>query len=112
LPNNTIFNDHLIRVKLHKDLLPDFAKLCMSLPLSRKVLEKAASTSAGQLTVNQDILDSIFVPVVPVEKQMDIVRQYQEQVDSLTDLRASVRARREDIECLPSRLLAQAFGEA
>lgn len=109
VPPDTIFNDHLIRAQLRNGLLPGFARLCMSLPTARAVIEEAASTSAGQLTVNQQILDSVEIPLLPKDQQTQVVNKHQEQMDTLEQLRAAAKAQLEEIELLPARLLAQAF---
>ncbi|MBL8170278.1 MAG: restriction endonuclease subunit S [Acidobacteria bacterium] len=109
LPTDTIFNDHLIRTQLREGLLPEFAQLCMSLPSARMVIEEAASTSAGQLTVNQQILDSVEIPYLPIDQQLTVIKQLGQKMGAVEQLRAAAQAQLQEIELLPSRLLAQAF---
>jgi type I restriction enzyme S subunit len=112
IPNDTIFNDHLIRAQLKPGLFPAFAQLCMSAPVARSIIEEAASTSAGQLTVNQQILDAVDIPDIPFDEQVRIAARLHAQLAAAREARTAVQAQLSEIERLPARLLAQAFGDA
>ena len=109
IPADTIFNDHLIRVRLRERVDPAFARLCVSLPSARLSIEEAASTSAGQLTVNQLILGAIELPLLPMVEQRKVVREVQGQLAAIEQMRQGIAAQLADIRQLPARLLAQAF---
>lgn len=110
IPDGTIFNDHLIRVQITHELDPDFARLCVSLPKARKIIEEAASTSAGQLTINQQLLDRLEIPVYSFDNQKKIVEKLQKQLNQLAILREAALNCITDINSLPQKILAQAFG--
>ncbi len=110
VPDGTIFNDHLIRVQIMKELDPDFARLCVSLPKARKIIEEAASTSAGQLTINQQLLDRLEIPIYSVDNQKKIVEKLQKQLNQLSVLREAALNCITDINVLPQKILARAFG--
>ncbi|MGE0875204.1 MAG: hypothetical protein AB7O31_11110 [Burkholderiales bacterium] len=80
VPPDTIFNDHLIRVRLVPGVDPEFARLCVSLPSARAIIEEAASTSAGQLSISQQVLDSIDVPDIALNRQREIAAQVKAQL--------------------------------
>ena len=109
VPAGTVFNDHLIRVQLREGLNPDYACLCVALPSARSAIEEAASTSAGQLTVNQQILNGIEMPFIPLREQAVAVRRVNAQLAMIDELQQRVLHRFAEIERLPTRLLAQAF---
>ncbi len=109
VPEGTIFNDHLIRVQITDELNPDFARLCVSLPRARQLIEEVASTSAGQLTINQQLLDRLEIPVFSVDEQIEAVSKLQGQLDQLAVLREAVSSKINDINLLPQKILAQAF---
>ncbi|MEI4485568.1 hypothetical protein V8J36_05150 [Frigidibacter sp. MR17.14] len=69
VPSDTIFNDHLIRVRLKEGLDPEFARYFLSAPQARNVIEEAASTSAGQLTINQQVISGLEVPDIDIGEQ-------------------------------------------
>ncbi|MBS0170644.1 MAG: hypothetical protein JSR62_09850 [Nitrospira sp.] len=91
VPPDTIYNDHLIRVRLVDGVDPDFAKLCVSVPPARAVIEDAASTSAGQLTISQQVLDSIDVPEIPLHKQHNIVSNLKAQLAEVETARQAAQ---------------------
>lgn len=109
IPPDTIFNDHLIRVQLKAGLSPVFARLAVSLPSARAKIEEAASTSAGQLTINQEILSAILIPILPLDAQGKIATTTESQLTRLKELHQGLQARMIEIDNLPARLLAQAF---
>lgn len=109
VPPDTIFNDHLIRVRLKPGLDPEFARLCTSLPTARVVIEEAAATSAGQLTINQKILDAIDIPVLSLPEQRRIAARLKVRLAAVESARAAAQAQLADLEALPARLLAAAF---
>lgn len=109
VPPDTIFNDHLIRVRLVPGVDPEFAKLCVSIPPARAVIEEAASTSAGQLTISQQVLDSIDVADLPLSEQRRIATSLKSQLAEVETARQAALAQLREIEGLPQRLLARAF---
>jgi len=109
VPEGTIFNDHLIRVQITEELNPDFARLCVSLPRTRQFIEEIASTSAGQLTINQQLLDRLEIPVYSADEQKEAVKKLQAQLDQLAVLRESTSNTINDINDLPQKILAQTF---
>jgi type I restriction enzyme S subunit len=111
IPDGTIFNDHLIRVRLSEEILPEYAQLCASLPNARQMIEEAASTSAGQLTVNQKILDQIAIPFVDKSCQVRMINEYRNLCSEISTLKKAINQQLDDLNKIPERLLAQAFNQ-
>ena len=109
LPVDTLFNDHLIRVQLLPGVDPEFARLCMSVPEARAVIETAASTSAGQLTVNQQLLDSIKVPDFPLAVQRRTVAHVNGQLAAAKDARQAAKAHAAEVNALLAAIYREAF---
>lgn len=101
VPSDTIFNDHLIRVRLVPGVDPEFARQCVSIPSARAIIEEAASTSAGQLSISQQVLDSIDVPDVPLKVQCEIAARIKAQLAEVEIARNAARAQLREIEALP-----------
>jgi hypothetical protein len=81
----------------------------MGAAAARAVIQEAASTSAGQLTINQQILDSIDVPDLPLVEQRAFVKALKEQLAEADAIRAALMQQHAEISALPRRILAQAF---
>ncbi len=109
VPQGTIFNDHLIRVQIADKLDPDFARLCVSLPRARQLIEEVASTSAGQLTINQQLLNRLEIPAYSISDQKKAVEKLQSKIEQLAVLRESVSTSLTDINIMSQKILAQAF---
>lgn len=109
VPDDTIFNDHLIRVRLKPGLDSEFARFCLGLPHARALIEKAAATSAGQLTISQQVLDSIDIPDLGLEKQRRIAHLIKAQLAAAADARQAVQAQLKDVALLAGKLRDQAM---
>ena len=111
VPDDTIFNDQLIRVRLKPGLDPEFARPCASLPAARARIEEAAATSAGQLTIGQQVLEGLEVPCLDMEQQLRIVSRLKAQLADVEVARRAAAAQLAQIDQLPQKLLAQAFDD-
>lgn len=111
VPPDTIYNDHLIRVRLVDGVDPEFARLCVSVPPARAVIEDAASTSAGQLTISQQVLDSIDVPDIPLHKQRNIAARLKAQLAEVETARQAAQTQRADVEGLLLAIYREAFSK-
>lgn len=109
VPADTIFNDHLIRVCLKPGIDAEYARLCAGAPSARALIAEAASTSAGQLTINQEVIAAIEVPELSIDNQRLFVQRLQSQRAQADAIARSAAAQLSEIERLPQRLLAQAF---
>lgn len=103
------FNDHLIRVRLKDGLNPKYLKLVCETSIVRNVIEEKASTSAGQLTINQDILSGLQIPFPSINEQRQIIIELEEKMLAGQQLQRSLQAQLNTIKQLPAALLRQAF---
>lgn len=110
VPTDTIFNDHLIRVRLAPGVDPDFARFCVSASPARAVIETAASTSAGQFTISQQVLDSIEVPDVPLVEQREISSRLKAQLAETEVALLGVQKQLHEIHWLRRQTLDAVFG--
>ncbi|MBT9456711.1 MAG: restriction endonuclease subunit S [Burkholderiaceae bacterium] len=104
-----MFNDHLIRVQLKPGLDPEFARLCMSLPNARQVIEAAASTSAGQFTINQQLLDGIEIPTISIAEQRAVSFSVKAQLAAVAQARQAAQAQAKEANALIDAIYRQAF---
>lgn len=104
-----VFNDHLIRVRLNDKLLPKYLRVYCDAPIARQHFMDSASTSAGQLTINRDSLDSMPLPLPPLPEQRSVVAMLKDKMDSADKARAAAEAELAAINALPATLLRRAF---
>jgi type I restriction enzyme, S subunit len=107
--NDLAYNDHLIRVRLCDDLDPNYLKAVCDLPEVRADIVEKASTSAGQLTINQDVIGSIRVPIAPISEQKRIVSGLKDQTQTVNRAILAMQDQLDAINKLPATLLRQAF---
>ncbi len=107
--DDVAYNDHLIRVDLRSGLSPAFARLALSSHGLRTAILEGASTSAGQLTINQSLLASLPVPVPTDKWQATVVAECEERARQGAILERIVQEQLDSIEALPAALLRAAF---
>ena len=95
------FNDHLIRVRVKAELLPEYLSLVSRAPAARSHFVQSSSTSAGQLTINRDSLDSFVFPLPPLSEQRRIAGMLREKMVTAERARAAVQAQLEATMALP-----------
>jgi type I restriction enzyme S subunit len=62
------------------------------MPYARRIIEEAASTSAGQLTISQQVLDAIEVPDIHIDLQRTIAARIKAQLAAVEDARQAATA--------------------
>jgi type I restriction enzyme S subunit len=106
---NVSFNDHLIRVQLSAELDAEYLSLVCDLPEVRACIVEQASTSAGQLTVNQQILSNIYLPAPSLSSQLELVRCIKQRKSACSGLTIALENQLIGIEAMPAAYLQQAF---
>ena len=109
LPEIVSYNDHLIRVRLNDEILPEYVKLVTDTHEVRNYIVEKASTSAGQLTINQEMLSSLEMPIFSLSEQKDLIRGYKEKITKSDTLIKILESQLAEIESLPASLLREAF---
>ena len=110
--SDIIYNDHLIRVQLKEGLLPEFLKEVSYFPEVRNSIVEGASTSAGQLTINQSILSSLLIPLPSLKEQEFLLEKIKSKHDDSIILCENLKDQLAAINQLPAALLRQAFSGA
>lgn len=107
--DDVAFNDHLIRVRLSMGLDAEYLSFVCNLPEIRAYIEEQASTSAGQLTVNQQILANIQFCAPPISRQLAVVQLLKAKQIVCDKLITELQNRLEYIEAMPAAYLQKAF---
>jgi type I restriction enzyme S subunit len=104
-----VFNDHLIRVRLKSTVLPQFVRAVADLPVVRGQVLELATTTAGQLTVNQEMLGSIELQVPDLETQRRVIDIIARQGHKQAAMRESLLQQLETLRGVPYAILRHAF---
>jgi len=103
------YNDHLIRVKVRGSLEPAFLAWFLNSELIRRHMIERASTSAGQLTINQAAITDIKVPVIERSEQKRIALELDDKIAGVGLVEQSIQQEMETIAAMPAALLRKAF---
>jgi type I restriction enzyme, S subunit len=88
-----IYCDHFIRMRVNANVIwPPFLSLLGSSRVTRRQVERSFVSTAGQLTVNQDHIRSLVIPLPPLAEQREIVSLVDRYLALVADLRRPVRA--------------------
>ncbi|MEX0880825.1 MAG: hypothetical protein WEB59_09810 [Thermoanaerobaculia bacterium] len=109
LSEPVLFNDHLIRVRLRSDLSSAFVKMISDTVTVRSRILAGVTTSAGQLTISQDLLSSLTIPVPRLETQFKAVKAFGDATAGGKRLGEAVRSELSTLDVLPASLLRRAF---
>jgi restriction endonuclease S subunit len=107
--DDLVYNDHLIRAQLCEGLDPSYLRIVCDLPEIRTQVVEQASTSAGQLTIDQGGLGTIQIPVPSLTEQQRIVARLSEQIVVAETARKALEAQLAAINTLPAALLRRAL---
>jgi type I restriction enzyme S subunit len=82
------------------------------MPEARTHLEANATGSSHSMrNISQETLKATPIPVPPIDTQKRIGERLNNAQEAIDQLRLAIKASLQDIEQLPARLLAEAFGE-
>ena len=84
---------------------PVFARHCLSSSSARQLIEEAASTSAGQLTINQQVISSLAVPDLELQDQRALATHVSAQLAEVENARAAAAAQRRDVAALADSII-------
>jgi type I restriction enzyme S subunit len=108
-----IHQNHIFRVRLPADQYdPDFVAFQVGSGYGKAYFFAHAKKTTGIASINQQVLGSFPLMTPPLDEQQRIAEQLRTSLRATEELLISAKAQLAEIERLPSRLLAQAFGEA
>ena len=96
LPNETLYPEYL-----HYWLRHSYSNL-------RSLSE---GRGGNQANLNGAMLKEFKVPLLPINKQIEIAKSIQDMFRQLEKVKANIQANKKEIALLPNRLLAQAFNQ-
>jgi len=106
---NCVHQNHLIRVRPGRELLPDYLEAVWNSPETRRELTDLSSSSSGLHTLSVSKLSTLHLPVPSLEAQAQAVAAIQEVRDSRRRLDVSIRSSIDRGAGLRRALLSAAF---
>ena len=104
-----VHQNHLIRVRPGKALLPEYLALCWNAPHTAQQVQAVASSTSGLYTLSTRKVKSIRIPVVPLSVQRKVVEQLDQQLRSIEMAHSEAESASSHVTALRRAVLAQAF---
>lgn len=107
LPKDCIHQNHIFRVRLHKDvLLPEFFEEYLQGNSARRYFLKAAKQTTGIASINMKQLRALPVKIPPIKVQI----QYSDFVHQVDKSKMAVQKSLDELEILKKSLMQTYFG--
>jgi type I restriction enzyme S subunit len=103
------FSDHLILARLNEQLDPRYLQRYCNSPQARAYMTGHATTSAGQLTINQSVIKELPLPLPPLSEQRRIAAILSDRMADIERARAAVEAELAAAEALTAAYLREVF---
>jgi type I restriction enzyme S subunit len=105
-PYEAVFASYLIRVRLRKEVLPEYVDWVLKSPLCQNQL---IPQSAAQKNINAQLITQILIPLPPLAEQRRIVARIEELMGRVREARRLRQEAQKDAERLWQSVLAQTF---
>lgn len=106
-----LLSDKTLRLLVDESkVLPDYLLCILKWPEARTHIENnATGTSDSMRNISQKTITSIPIPMVSLDRQLEIVAQTQLVNVELNRIQEAVKQQQRDLKLLPQKILAQAF---
>jgi type I restriction enzyme, S subunit len=106
-----LLSDKTLRLVVNEEkALPDYLMTVLKLPEGKAHIENnATGTSDSMRNISQKTIKSIPVPVLPFNKQREVVHRFSLFNEEMVLIQNAGTAMLNDIYLLPKKILAQAF---
>jgi restriction endonuclease S subunit len=104
VPYEAVFASYLIRVRLRKEVLPEYVDWVLKSPVCQNQL---IPQGAAQKNINAQLITQILIPLPPLAEQRRIVARIEELMDRVREARRLRQEAQKDAECLWQAVLAQ-----
>jgi type I restriction enzyme S subunit len=105
------FASYLIQLRVARDVLdPGFLVASLGAPQLRAEIERLAATTAGQYNISLGKLNSLRIPLPPLDIQIEKLAEAQLGLSHVAELESGITQARRNGNRLRSSILAAAFG--
>jgi len=106
VPYEAVFASYLIRVRLRKEVLPEYIEWLVKSTVCQNQLK---ARGAAQRNVNADLITQILIPLPPLAEQRRIVARIEELMSRVREARRLRQEAQKDAERLWQSVLTQTF---
>ena len=105
-----VHQNHLIKVRLAADVLPQWALIWLLSPDGRREIERVSSSTAGLHTLSTGKISRLPIPVPPLTEQHRIVAEVDRSLSIVREVEAEVDANLQRAHALRQAVLRRSFG--
>lgn len=106
---NCVHQNHLIKVRFGKDVLPQWALIWLLSPDGRREIERVSSSTSGLHTLSTGKVGRLPLPLPPLTEQHRIVAEVDRRLSIIREIGAEVDTNLARAQALRSATLARAF---
>jgi type I restriction enzyme S subunit len=109
--SDCVHQNHLIKVRLRDDVLPQWAMTWLLSPGGRREIERVSSSTSGLHTLSTGKVGRLPIPVPPLAEQHRIVAEVDRRLSIVSEVEAEVERNLKRAQALRQAVLARAFGQ-
>jgi type I restriction enzyme, S subunit len=104
-----VHQNHLIKVRLHQEVLPEWALICLLSPQGRDAIQRVSASTSGLHTLSTGKVAKLSIPVPSLGVQQEIVAEVDRQLSVLREVATEVDNNLQRAKALRQSILAQQF---
>jgi len=106
VPEEAIFASYLIRVRLHKNILPEFVSMALKSPICQSQLVPQGAT---QKNINAKLIENLWLPLPSLSEQKRIVARINDLFSRIREAKRLRQEAQQEAERLWQSVLADTF---
>lgn len=109
LPEPSIYESNMMRVKLGPHFLPKYARVFLTSSVGLKELRKGAKQAVNQASINQQDVKNVLIKLPSIDEQQEIVKRV-EYLSAIADqIETQYKSVKSKTDTLPQAILNKAF---
>lgn len=107
-----VHQNHLIKVRLSDEVLPEWALIWLLSPAGRQEIEQVSSSTSGLHTLSTGKVARLPIPVPPRAEQQRIVAEVDRRLSIVREVEAEVGTNLKRAQALRQAILSKAFADS
>lgn len=106
---NCVHQNHIIKARLYKSVLPQYALYLFCSKIGRDAIKKQASSTSGLHTLSLSKISNLELPITSIEEQVHIVQELESKFTVCDKLEETITQSLQQAETLRQSILKKAF---